>query len=83
MRETMQLGLPLIRLTDCGFEDRFKPCGQDFDLCSEGRLLLLAPWPDNVGRKSTSGYTEFHQMNDLALAIAGLPSTDRLFLKGI
>lgn len=83
MRETMQLGLPLIRLTDCGFEDRFKPCGQDFDLCSERRLLLLAPWPDNVGCKSTSGYTEFHQMNDLALAIAGLPSTDRLFLKGI
>ncbi|MDE5998300.1 MAG: hypothetical protein K2G77_08850, partial [Muribaculaceae bacterium] len=23
--------------------DRFKPSGKDFDLCCEGRLLLIAP----------------------------------------
>lgn len=55
-----------------------------FGACSKAssRLLLLAPWPENVGRKSTSGYTEFHQMNDLALAIASLPHSERLLLKG-
>lgn len=74
----MDLGYPLIKLTDCGFEDRFKPRGADFDLCAEGRLLLLAPWPENIGRKSTAGYTEFHQMNDLALIIASLPPGARL-----
>lgn len=70
----------MILLRDQGFEDRFKPYGQDFDLCSEGRLLLLASWPDNVGRKSTSGYAEFHRMNDLAQAIATLPLSARLHL---
>lgn len=78
MRATLDLGYPLIKLTDCGFEDRFKPQGADFDLCAEGRLLLLAPWPENIGRKSTAGYTEFHQMNDLALIIASLPPGARL-----
>lgn len=68
----------MIILKDQGFEDRFKPRGRDFDACAEGRLLLLAPWPENIGRKSTAGYTEFHQMNDLALAIATLPATARL-----
>lgn len=75
-------GGKMIILKDQGFEERFKPKGADFDLCCDGRLLLLAPWPENVGRKSTSGYTEFHQMNDLALAIARLSSADRLLLKG-
>ena len=30
MRATMDLGYPLIKLTDCGFEDRFKPRGGGF-----------------------------------------------------
>lgn len=73
-----QNGGRMIILKDKGFEDRFKPSGRDFDLCAEGRLLLLAPWPENIGRKSAAGYTEFHQMNDLALEIATLPATTRL-----
>lgn len=72
----------MIMLKDQGFEERFKPKGADFDLCCDGRLLLLAPWPENVGRKSTSGYAEFHRMNDLALSIASLPHSERLLLKG-
>jgi len=72
----------MIMLKDQGFEERFKPKGADFDLCCDGRLLLLAPWPENVGRKSTAGYAEFHKMNDLALAIASLPHSERLLLKG-
>lgn len=77
MKETMALGSPLIKLTDCGFEDRFKPYGKDFDSCAKGGLLLLAPWPENTGRKSTAGYTEFHQMNEMALTIASLDSSTR------
>lgn len=68
----------MIIIKDQGFEDRFKPSGKDFDLCADGRLLLLAPWPENIGCKSTAGYAEFHQMNDLALKIANLPAMARL-----
>lgn len=38
-------------------------------------------WPENIGRKSTAGYAEFHQMNDLAAELAVMPATARLNLK--
>ncbi len=44
-------------------------------------LLLLAPWPDNLERRSTAGYTEFHKMNDHAASIAALPASARLSLR--
>lgn len=81
MIQTLETGGSVIRLTDCGFEDRFKPRGKDFEICAEGRLLLLAPWPQNVGRKSTAGYKEFHTMNDLAVEIASMSPETRLILK--
>ena len=81
INSAVESGSSVILLKDQGFEERFKPKGKEFDLCSEGRLLLLAPWPENIGRKSTSGYTEFHKMNDLALAISSLPANSRLSLK--
>lgn len=76
-----QHGARMILLRDQGFEDRFKPQGENFDLCCQGRLLLLAPWPENISRKPTAGYAEFHHMNDLARQIATLPATERFALK--
>lgn len=81
LNDAIKMGSNVIFLTDRGFSERYKPSGSRFDLCAAGRLLLLAPWQDNTGRKSTSGYTEFHKMNDLALAISTLPSNSRLSLK--
>ena len=81
IKMALDSGSRVILLTDQGFEARFKPKGRNFDLCAEGRLLLLAPWPENFGRKSTSGYTEFHKMNDLAQAISSIPAGSRLLLK--
>ncbi len=74
----IDMGSSVIKLTAKGFGDRFKPQGKDFDLCAEGRLLLLSPWPDDISGKSTAGYTEFHDMNDYALAISEMPSTSRM-----
>lgn len=74
-------GGKMIILKEQGFEEQFKPQGENFDLCSAGRLLLLAPWPDNTGRKSRAGYGEFHKMNDLARTIASLSPSTRLLLK--
>ncbi len=78
VRKAIDGGSSVIILRDLGFDKRFKPQGEYFDLCAAGRLLLLAPWPDNIRRRSTAGYAEFHKMNDLAAAIAALPPTCRL-----
>ncbi len=57
--------LPIIRLVENGFEDLYKPVGQDFDSCAEGRLLLLAPWPYHGGyRKITR--EQCNQLNEMA-----------------
>ena len=63
--------LPIIRLVENGFDDLYKPVGQDFDSCAEGLLLLLAPWPYHSGyRKITR--EQCQQMNEMAEAIAGI-----------
>lgn len=60
--------LPIIRLVENGFEDLYKPVGQDFDSCAEGRLLLLAPWPYHGGyRKITR--EQCNQLNEMAEVI--------------
>lgn len=81
IRKAIDCGSNVILLQDLGFNDRFKPQGELFDLCASGRLLLLSPWPDNVQRRSTAGSTEFHKMNDHAAAIAALPASARLSLR--
>lgn len=82
MRYAIDIGSAVIFLTDQGFEESFKPKGEKIDLCAEGRLLLLAPWPENIGKKSDAGYVEFHSMNDMVLELAALPADTRLILKG-
>ncbi len=48
--KAIAVGGRVVVLRNEGFESRFKPLGREFDLCAEGRLLLLAPWPDNLNR---------------------------------
>ena len=56
---------PIIRLVENGFNEYYKPIGQDFDSCAEGRLLLLAPWPyHNNSRKITR--EQCRQLNEMA-----------------
>ena len=44
MRAALDAHLPLIFLTPWGFNAFSKPGHQFFNACSEGRLLILAPW---------------------------------------
>ncbi len=74
----MDLHRPIIKLTDMRFGEKFKPSGKDFDLCAAGQLLLLAPY--NEKEKQKSGYKEFHDMNDMALAISNLPISIRYYI---
>ena len=52
-----------------GFPERFKPAGAQFELCAQGRLLLLAPWPDNLTRSKVTRW-EAMEMNRMAAEIA-------------
>ncbi|MDE6693894.1 MAG: hypothetical protein K2K05_10965, partial [Muribaculaceae bacterium] len=77
-RMAIDSGSSVILLRDLSFDKRFKPQGELFDLCAEGHLLMLSPWPDNLSRRSNAGFTEFHQMNDFAAQIASISPSERL-----
>jgi hypothetical protein len=65
----MERHLPIIRLVENGFDELFKPIGQDFDFCAEGQLLLLAPWPyHSRNRKITREQCQL--LNEMAETIA-------------
>jgi len=45
MGRAFKAGLPIIVLIENGFSPFEKPSGRQFEACSQGRLLLVAPWP--------------------------------------
>lgn len=79
-REAIAAGGRIIQLQREGFEERFKPAGADFELCSQGRLLLLAPWPENLRRAKVSR-SQALAMNALAANLAALPPSAPLSLR--
>ena len=52
-RETMNRGFRLVAMRNMGFAPIQKPTGRLFDICAQGRLLLLAPaaWPYSTQEK--------------------------------
>lgn len=62
---------PLIHLVENGFPELYKPVGQAFYACAEGRLLLLAPWEYHAGRKVISR-EQCNALNAMAETIATL-----------
>ena len=64
-----EAGNPIILLLENGFSPLQKPSGRQFDACSEGRLLLVAPWPHhNDYRRITRAQCE--ALNALSLEIS-------------
>ena len=45
MGSAFDAGFPIILLLENGFSPYQKPYGSQFEACSQGRLLLIAPWP--------------------------------------
>ncbi|MBQ9556657.1 MAG: transposase [Muribaculaceae bacterium] len=63
-----EAGYPIILLLENGFSPYQKPSGRQFDACSEGRLLLVAPWPHHDDyRKITR--EQCNTLNSLAQSI--------------
>lgn len=50
-RAVLDARLPLVVLLENGFPPLYKPPRDYFEACSEGRLLLLAPWPYHAERR--------------------------------
>ena len=69
MREAMDSGCRLILLRENGFPDLYKPSGESFRACSEGRLLQISPWEYHMQSKRISR-EQCLQLNRLAEFIA-------------
>lgn len=54
MREAMDRGYRLILLRENGFPPLYKPAGEAFDACSDGRLLQISPWEYHMQRRTIS-----------------------------
>ena len=54
MREAMNRGYKIIVVRENGFPPLYKPAGESFDACSEGRLLQVCPWEYHMERRIIS-----------------------------
>ena len=54
MREAMNRGYRLILVRENGFPPLYKPSGESFDACFEGRLLQVSPWDYHMERRTIS-----------------------------
>jgi hypothetical protein len=54
MREAMNRGYRLILVRENGFPPLYKPAGESFDACSDGRLLQVSPWEYHMERRIVS-----------------------------
>ncbi len=72
MREAMDRGYRLICLRENGLPELYKPAGEAFEACSEGRLLQLSPWDYHMQRKTISR-EQCLMLNRLAEEIANIP----------
>ncbi len=76
-RKALALGGRLIVISQQAVGERFKPSGSEFDLCAQGRLLLLFPWPRRVKNPGITR-TEALWMNRIAEIIC-IPESNLSF----
>jgi hypothetical protein len=53
-KEAMDRGYRLILVRENGFPPLYKPSGESFDACSNGRLLQVCPWEYHMQRRTIS-----------------------------
>ena len=70
LREAMNRGYRIILLKENGFPKLYKPSGEAFDACAEGRLLQVSPWEFHMERKVITREQCLH-LNAMAERIAG------------
>lgn len=80
MKDALDAGGFIIKITERGFAERWKPEGKWFDLCAAGRYLVIAESGSPDIRRDMNYQIASH-MNELAGYIAALPKGG--FMSGI
>lgn len=76
-RAALDAGIPLIVILENGFPPLYKPPGKYFEACAIGLLLMLAPWPYHM-EKRTITRQQCLALNEMAKAISTEPWTQEL-----
>lgn len=76
-RAVLDAGLPLIVILENGFAPLYKPQGKYFEACARGLLLMHAPWPYHM-EKRTITRSQCLALNGMASAISNEPWTREL-----
>lgn len=76
-RAALDARKPLVVILENGFPPMYKPPGQYFDACAEGRLLMLSPWPYHMERRTITR-SQCLALNQMARDLSSEPWTDEL-----
>lgn len=68
-RAALDAGVPLIVILENGFPPLYKPPGKYFEACAKGLLLMLAPWPYHM-EKRTITRQQCLALNDMASKVS-------------
>ena len=76
-RAALDAGVPLIVIQENGFAPLYKPPGKYFEACAKGLLLMLAPWPYHM-EKRTISRDQCLALNAMAYELSTEPWTQDL-----
>lgn len=74
-RAVLDARRPLITILEQGFPPMYKPPGKYFTACAEGLLLMLAPWPYHMERRTITR-AQCLALNDMARGLSTEPWSD-------
>jgi len=66
------MGAPVIEIMNNGFGKTYKPWGNSFYACAEGKLLQITPWNYLYQREATISRPQCLVMNELVRLISGV-----------
>ena len=76
-RAALDAGVPLVVILENGFPPMYKPPGKYFEACAKGQLLMLAPWPYHMERRTITR-AQCLALNDMACRLSTEPWTPEL-----
>lgn len=76
-RAALDAEVPLVVILENGFPPMYKPPGKYFEACAKGLLLMLAPWPYHMERRSITR-NQCLALNDMAYKLSTEPWTPDL-----
>lgn len=76
-RAALEANHPLIVILENGFPPLYKPPGKYFEACAKGLLLMLAPWPYHMERRTITR-SQCLALNAIAQSICDEPWTPEL-----